>query len=43
MLSNFGKCICLHTGPGNNGMDYEMGGTILSKNMKEKDRGNNEC
>ena len=39
MLFNFGKCKCLHTGPGNTGMNYEMGGTILSKTMKEKDLG----
>ena len=39
MLFNFGKCKCLHTGPGNNGMNYEMGGTILSKTLKEKDLG----
>ena len=37
MLFNFGKCKCLHTGPGNTGMIYEMGGTILSKTVKEKD------
>ena len=36
MLVNFGKCKYLHTGPGNTGMNYEMGGTILSKNVKEK-------
>ena len=36
MLFNFGKCKCLHTGPGNTGMNNEMGGTILSKTMKEK-------
>ncbi len=36
MLFSFGKCKCLHTGPGNTGMDYEMGGTILSKSVKEK-------
>ena len=29
MLFNFGKCKCLHTGPGNIDMNYEMGGTIL--------------
>ena len=34
MLFNFGKCKCLHTG--NTGMNYEMGGTILSKTVKEK-------
>ena len=39
MLFNFGKCKCLHTGPGNTGMNYEMGGTILSKTVKEKDSG----
>ena len=39
MLFNFGKCKCLHTGPGNTGMDYEMGGTILSKTVKENDLG----
>ena len=38
-LFNFGKCKCLHTGPGNTGMNYEMGGTILSKTVKEKDLG----
>ena len=31
MLFNFGKCKCLHTGLRNTGMNYEMGGTILSK------------
>ena len=39
MLFNFGKCKCLHTGPGNTGMNYEMGGNILSKSLKEKDKG----
>ena len=39
MLFNFGKCKCLHTGPGNTGMEYEMGGTILSKTVKETDLG----
>ena len=28
-----------HTGSGNTGMNYEMGGTILSKTVKEKDLG----
>ena len=36
MLFNFGKWKCLHTGPGNTGMIYELGGTILSKTVKEK-------
>ena len=39
MLFNFRKCKYLHTGPGNTGMDYEMGGTILSKTVKEKNLG----
>ena len=39
MLFNFGKCKCLHTGPENTGMNYEMGGTMLSKTVKEKDLG----
>ena len=39
MLFNFGKCKCLHTWPGNTDMNYEMGGTILSKTVKEKDLG----
>ena len=39
MLLIFWKCKCLHTGPGNTGMNYDMGGTILSKTVKEKDLG----
>ena len=39
MLFNFGKYKCLHTGPENTGMNYEMGGTILRKTVKEKDLG----
>ena len=39
ILFNFGKCKCLHTGPGNKGMNYELGGSILSKTVKEKDLG----
>ena len=39
MLFNFGKCRCLHIGPGNTGMNYEMGGTILSKTVNGKDLG----
>ncbi len=35
MLFNFGKCKCLHIGPGNSGMNYEMEGTILSKTVNE--------
>ena len=36
MLFNFGKCKCLHIGPGNTSMNYEMGGTILSTTVKKK-------
>ena len=36
MLFTFGKCKCLHIGPGNKSMTYEMGGTILSITVKEK-------
>ena len=39
MLFNFGKCKCLHTGPGYTGMNDEMGETILSKTVKEKKLG----
>ena len=39
MLFNFGKCKCLRAGPGNTGVNYEMGGTILSKTVMEKDLG----
>ena len=39
MLFNFWKCKCLHARPRNNRMNYEMGGTILSKTVKEKDLG----
>ena len=39
MLFNFGKCKYLHIGPGNTSMTYEMGGTILSTTVKEKDLG----
>ena len=37
MVFNFGKCKCLHIGPGNTSMTYEMGGTFLSTTVKEKD------
>ena len=36
ILFNFGKCKCLHTGSWNTATNCEMGGTILSKTMKEK-------
>ena len=31
----FWKGKCVHTGPENTGMNYEMGGTILTKTVKE--------
>ena len=37
MLFNFEKCKCLHGGHENTGVNYEMGGTILCKNVKEND------
>ena len=30
MIFNFGNCKCLHPGPGNTSMNYEMGGTIYT-------------
>ena len=39
MLFNFGNFKCLHIGSGNTSMNYQMGGTILSKTLKEKDVG----
>ena len=39
MLFNFGKYKCPHIGPGNAGMNYEIGGTIPSKIMKDNDLG----
>ena len=39
MLFNFGKCKCLNIGPGNTSINYEMGGTIISITLKEKDLG----
>ena len=39
MLFNFEKCKYLHAGHGNTGVNYEMGGTILYKTVKEKDLG----
>ena len=36
MLLNFGKYKCLHTEHGNTGVNYDMGGTILCKTVKEK-------
>ena len=31
MLSNFGKCKCLHTGHGNLDVNYKVGDTVLEK------------
>ena len=39
MLLNFQKCKCLHTGHGNTGVNYVMGGTILCKTVKQRDLG----
>ena len=39
MLFNFDKCKCLKAGQGNIGVNYEVGGTILCKTVKEKDLG----
>ena len=39
MLLNFEKCKCLHAGHGNTGVNYEMGGTIICKTVKENDLG----
>ena len=39
IVFNFGKCKCLQAGHGNDGVNYEMGGTILCKTVKEKDLG----
>ena len=39
MLFNFETCKCLDAGQGDTGVNYEMGGTILSKTVKEKDLG----
>ena len=44
MLGNVN--VCLHTWPGNAGMNYEMGGTILRKTVEGKilrPMGNNGC
>ena len=39
MLLNFGKCMCLHMGHGNEDAQYTMGGNVLKCNttVKEKD------
>ncbi len=39
MLFKFEKCKCLHAEHGNTGVKYEIGGTSLSKTVKEKDFG----
>ena len=39
MLFNFEKCKYLHAGHENTGVNYEMGGTILCKTVKENDLG----
>ena len=39
MLFNFGKCKCLHTGHGNEDVQYIMGSTVLNTTVKEKTYG----
>ena len=39
MLFNFGKCKCLHTGHGNDDINYNMGDTVLGITVKENDLG----
>ena len=39
MLFKFEKCKCLNTGLGITGLNYDMGGTVLCKIVKEKDSG----
>ena len=39
MLLHFEKYKCLHAGPGNTWVNYETGGAILCKTVKEKDLG----
>ena len=39
MLFNFHKRKCVHAGHGNIGVNYEMGGTIIFKTVKEKESG----
>ena len=39
MLFNFRKGKCLHTGHGNLDVNYEMGDTVLSTTVTEKDLG----
>ena len=43
MLLNFGKRKCLHTGYGNLDINYNMGDTVLSTTVKEKDLGITIC
>ena len=39
MFSILKKCKCLNAGHGDAGVNYEMGGTILCKTIKENDLG----
>ena len=39
MLFNFGKHKCLHTGHGNEDVQYTMGGTVLNTTINEKNLG----
>ena len=39
MLFNIWQCECLHTGHGNEDVQYTMGGIVQSTNVTEKDLG----
>ena len=39
IMFNLGKCKCFHTGHGNGGAQYTMGGTVLNATVTEKDLG----
>ena len=39
MLSNFGKCKCIHIGHGNMDEEYKMGDAVLGRTTQEKDLG----
>ena len=43
MLFNFGKCICIHIGPGNMDEEYKMGDAVLGRTTQEKDLGITFC
>ena len=39
MIFNFGKCKCIHIGPGNMDEEYKMGNVVLGRITQEKDLG----